>query len=770
MRGDSWFKSTAFLVAASVGLVCSGAASVRAQELDPSKFNQSYESAVAKARQECATLWADHAFDPLRDKINFREDKPPPAMLTNSTRIRPKEKPLADLAITTLGKCRTAWAPAYALLPPQVNAMIQGVERRQDSLIAELYVGKITFGEFNVGMNRITGELMRALSGIPETPQTASAPVALEKKSTAVSEAATLPKSRPTEVNPAPKTTVSREVRVALVIGDSNYSNLPRLANPENDARAIADVLKKIGFTTRLVLNASEQDLRREVRKFAGESGKADIALVFYAGHAAQVNGENYVLPVDMDIPQTNSDIQLTGLNVLDLVNSIRAKTKVVFLDACRDNPALYKNLVKARGGYPTGLAPAVASNLNPTNPGGGSFIAYATEAGSVAQDGEGKHSPFTQALLDNLSKPISIDDMFSLVTREVRLVTKGTQRPYKYASLENIVCLAGGCSAVTSPADTDVVKQAKHSETEDLQIALQMKNSEGLEAYLQKYPESTKRNEVLSEIAKLKRSEFDEWTLFEVGDHQYPQYIKLSSIQHLGDRSAALIRWVPNPSAQKIAPISQYPDTAYVEDFVVYDCKQAAQVLAEQRLVSSTGQTLYHYNWGDPRYLTFAAGLTLAPGSVGYTAQKIACHAEINTPAVSKKQLAAMNFDSLSSTVKGDGNLFYKVLSNNDDKNDKKLLFIFKFFEEREIPVGQDVTIGNVPRYQIEVEHTTLKCNERKLVSTTSEYYDAENRLVYLIALDPLSGTIPWVEIKDVASPLSQLHRIVCNIGETQK
>ena len=79
----------------------------------------------------------------------------------------------------------------------------------------------------------------------------------------------------------------------------------------------------------------------------------------------------------------------------------------------------------KGRGGYPTGLAPAVSSNFNPANAGGGIFIAYATEAGSVALDGQGQHSPFTEALLRNLDKPISIDDMFSLVTREVRLVTK---------------------------------------------------------------------------------------------------------------------------------------------------------------------------------------------------------------------------------------------------------------------------------------------------------------------------------------------------------
>jgi uncharacterized caspase-like protein len=102
-----------------------------------------------------------------------------------------------------------------------------------------------------------------------------------------------------------------------------------------------------MGFNTKLILDASEQDVRREVRKFANESNKSDVAVVFYAGHGAQVNGDNYVLPVDIEIAHTESDIQLTGLKVDDLVNSIRANTKIVFLDACRDNPALFKNLVQ---------------------------------------------------------------------------------------------------------------------------------------------------------------------------------------------------------------------------------------------------------------------------------------------------------------------------------------------------------------------------------------------------------------------------------------
>ena len=157
-------------------------------------------------------------------------------------------------------------------------------------------------------------------------------------------------------------------------------------------------------------------------------------------------------------------------------------------------------------------------SNFNPAKPGGGIFIAYATDAGAVADDGHGQHSPFTQALLSNMQKPISIDDMFSLVTKEVRLVTKNTQRPFKYASLENIICLTPACSGTPAPAAGDIVQQATQSEDEELQIALQTKNSDALETYLQKYPETKKRSELLSKIAALKRSELTEWTLYRGG------------------------------------------------------------------------------------------------------------------------------------------------------------------------------------------------------------------------------------------------------------
>jgi uncharacterized caspase-like protein len=729
VRRDSPFTKAAFLILGIAVLFCVSSASVLAQQSDATKFNQTYETLFAKATAECKTLWADHAFDRFRDKIPLGEEKPTFSMLKNSDRLNPKDRPIADLAMKTLERCRAAYAPVFAMLPPQVNNLMQGIQRKQDALIAELYSGKITFGQYNIGADRMLGEFASVVSGIKQTPQTASSPAAQEKKSTAVSETVTLSRSRPTEPNPIPKANVSHEIRLALVIGDSNYSNLPKLVNPANDARAIADLLRKMGFTTKLVLDASELDLRREVRKFANDTAKADVAFVFYAGHGAQVSGDNYVLPVDMGIPQTETDIQLTGLKVDDLVNSIRAKTKVVFLDACRDNPVLFKNLVKGRGSYPKGLAPAVGSSFQQANPGGGVFIAYATDAGSVALDGTAAHSPFTQALLRNLTKPISIDDMFSFVTKEVRLVTKNAQRPYKYASLENIVCLTGGCSTAPSAADTDIVQEAKRSETDDFQIALQTKNPEALETYLDKYPESQRRKEVLTAIAELRRSEFNEWTLFDVGNKRVPYYLKLGSIKQIGDRIAARIKTGIMPEIQAE---QKYPDAAYSDEISVYDCKHPQFATAETTTVSKSGKTLYHYKWADPEYLNLSIGLAINPDTVAYDARNFLCHDLLHVPLVTKREVAAMNFSSLSSTTTGNGDIYYGPIRNGvNTANEKEVLLVFKMNEDTKVNFPPEVLILDVPIYRVEIDRTHLKCDESKTRVDKSEFYDASNNLV---------------------------------------
>src|SRR6266404_1894929 len=162
------------LILLVAAFLCAWAPNVQAQQSSTPTFNNTYESAYAKARETCTTLWSDRALDPLRDKIPLGDDKPTFAMLKNTEKLKVKDRPLADLAIKTLEKCRVAYADVYALLPPQVSAMMHGVERRQDAIVAEIYRGKLTFGEFNIAMNRLNGELASALSGVQVTqPATA---------------------------------------------------------------------------------------------------------------------------------------------------------------------------------------------------------------------------------------------------------------------------------------------------------------------------------------------------------------------------------------------------------------------------------------------------------------------------------------------------------------------------------------------------------------------------------------------------------------------
>jgi hypothetical protein len=726
-------------------------------------FNQTYATEMSKARAECARLWSNHDFDSLRSKISFGEEKPTFSMLKSREKLGRKDRPLADLAIKTLELCRKAYEPVNAMLPPNIRQMVQGIQRRQDSEVAKLYNGNITFGEFNIALNSMNAELSAASSGLAKPAEAAPA--------ASVSRTAGTTAAPPTSANGRPA--APSDFRMALIIGNGNYANLPKLSNPANDARAVAETLRTMGYKARLLIDGSEQAIRREIREFANDSDKADVALVFYAGHGAQVNGNNYLLPTDVDIPRTEVDIQLSGLKVDDLINSIRSNTRIVFLDACRDNPALFKNLVKGRGSSPAGLAPAATSNFE-QKPGGGIFIAYATDAGAVADDGNGKHSPFTQALLRNMQKPISIDDMFSLVTKEVRLVTRNMQRPYKYASLENIICVAPGCSNSLNLAAVDPVEQAERSESDEFKVAMESNKIAALETFLEKYPESSRLSEVKNIVSGLKRAEFTEWTLYGLGNNHIPWYVQLSSIQNLGDRAAIKIRYQVDPASNKTFAGRTLPDAQYIEEINAYGCGKPSVSTSEQTVFDKAATALYHYKFADPRYLDLTAAVPLPAGSLGSAIRNLGCNEAIATPMAGKNQLTGMNFKSLSSTISGDGDIFFAPLQNPDDgSNEKNLLLIFRFYADRKIPVDPAV-IANLTEgsdYRTEIEKVRLSCADRKLASTKSEYYDASNRLVYMTALDPDLGIRNWIEIKDATqSPLSSLARIFCNSGEAAK
>ena len=295
--------ASAIVVLLMVAHLCLGSGSVYAQQQNVEDFSQKYEKEVSKARTECSALWSNHDFDSLRTKIPFGDEKPTFSMLKSIERLSRKDRPLADLAIKSLEKCRKAYEPVYGMLPPQVRAMLEGIQRRQDLKIAELYNRKITFGDFNVALNGMNAEVSAALSGLSNSAKLDEAASSSASSSRLV-QPSTSSNDKPT----------SPEIRTALVIGNSNYANLPKLSNPSSDATAIADSLKIMGYKVRLLIDGTEQHVRREIRQFASDSERVEVAVVFYAGHGAQINGNNYLLPTDIDIPRTEVDVQFSGL------------------------------------------------------------------------------------------------------------------------------------------------------------------------------------------------------------------------------------------------------------------------------------------------------------------------------------------------------------------------------------------------------------------------------------------------------------------------
>lgn len=279
--------------------------------------------------------------------------------------------------------------------------------------------------------------------------------------------------------------------RVALVIGNSTYQQAPRLTNPDNDAAAIADMFRVAGFTVISKHDVGITDMRRALRDFAITAQDADIAVVYFAGHGIEINGENYVIPVDAVLERdTDVDDETISLDrVIRLLEPVR-RLRLIILDACRDNPfsrSMKRSL--ASRSMSRGLAkvePAMSNTL----------VAFAAKAGSTASDGDGTHSPFTSALLDHLTEPgLDLRIAFGRVRDEVMAKTGSEQEPFMYGSL-------GGAIVALVPAKAEARPGAPAgniapNEQANLEITFwnsikDSKNTRLFEAYLHRYPNGT--------------------------------------------------------------------------------------------------------------------------------------------------------------------------------------------------------------------------------------------------------------------------------------
>ncbi|WP_315756872.1 MULTISPECIES: caspase domain-containing protein [unclassified Bradyrhizobium] len=278
------------------------------------------------------------------------------------------------------------------------------------------------------------------------------------------------------------------EKRVALVIGNSAYQNVPQLTNPANDGAVMTATFKSAGFDVvdyRRDLTARET--RRALRDFADAARDADIAVVYYAGHGMEVEGANYLIPIDARL-ERDTDVYDETLSLDRILVAVEPakKLRLVILDACRDNP-FTRNMQRtvATRSLGRGLA-----KVEPTSP--NTLVAYSAKAGSTAQDGDGKNSPFTLALSRHIATPgLDVRKAFGFVRDEVLKSTGNRQEPFVYGSLggEDVPLVPGVPRVVTQmPVAPPANPQADIRR--DYELAMQVGNKGALNAFLAQYPD----------------------------------------------------------------------------------------------------------------------------------------------------------------------------------------------------------------------------------------------------------------------------------------
>lgn len=292
--------------------------------------------------------------------------------------------------------------------------------------------------------------------------------------------------------------------RIALVIGNSDYKHTSPLTNPKNDAVVMAKVLRGLNFEVIESLDLSQNDMKRAVKAFAQKlelGGRGTVGLFYYAGHGVQVNGVNYLIPVNAKI-SSPVDVEIESLDLEVVTNAMNVAGNgfnVVILDACRDNPFKSNTRSLSRG-------------LARINAPKGSLIAYATSPGDVAADGAGDNSPYTAALIKSMQVPgLTIERVFKEVRLEVHELTKETQTPWESSSLTgDFYFLPKGdepvekVEVVAKPKiEEEVVEEGVEPEPvsdpnagrkHDAQVsylrAVEENTKEGYEGFLKKFPE----------------------------------------------------------------------------------------------------------------------------------------------------------------------------------------------------------------------------------------------------------------------------------------
>ncbi|QQN61566.1 caspase family protein [Bradyrhizobium diazoefficiens] len=300
--------------------------------------------------------------------------------------------------------------------------------------------------------------------------------------------------------------------RVAFVVGNGAYKNVAQLPNPPIDAKAMASTLRNVGFEVIEGSNLSRDQMTEKLLDFGRKAQGSDIAVFYYAGHGIAVGGTNYLLPIDADI-KSEMDVKLGAAINIDLTLDQTmgdAKVKLVFLDACRDNPFAAK--IKSNSAT---RSVNVGSGLAEMKSGEGTLIAFATGPGQTALDGqEGNNSPFTRALIDNITKPgVEIQQAMTSVRAQVNEETHKGQLPWGHTNLIGAVYLnqapttqvanAAPIASISTPAGA-ASSSSDGVELEYWRSVKETNKPEELNAYLSAYPNGQFKALALARLAAI--------------------------------------------------------------------------------------------------------------------------------------------------------------------------------------------------------------------------------------------------------------------------
>ena len=367
--------------------------------------------------------------------------------------------------------------------------------------------------------------------------------------------------------------------RVALVIGNSHYANATTLENPSNDAKAVAAKLRAVGFEVFHHEDLTGQTFRIALGEFTEAALNSEIALVFYAGHGIEMDGRNYLIPVDAKM-ESQATAQFETVSLDGVLSTVRqaGKLGMVLLDACRDNP--FANTMKRTHGtraVSRGLASVSIEQET------GILVSFAAQAGNTADDGAGMHSPYTEALLSVMDEPgLEINQVFRKVRARVVEATGGKQTPIERMQLpdEDIYLVPAAFAPTPKPTDPTPAPSpqtpSQPAPQEDPLLvfleAIQSEDDDGLQDFIRRYPDHPKADDARKILTNRADTQFWNKTVAKDTAEGYRAYILVFSdgayVSQATERLAAMTQPVPVPTPVPTTPIPVARPS--------YDCNRA--------------------------------------------------------------------------------------------------------------------------------------------------------------------------------------------------